>query len=87
MRDMNIDIRNELIADIQLMLTHAVGAEYCKIILDSHEGVGGSTSSILADIIQNILECSALENEGYYSEDDVRLAIGRVLMERIGIDY
>lgn len=87
MRKMNEAERKELITDIGLLLMHSVSEEYYQVILNSHDGAGGSTSSILADIIQNVLECSAWEDEGFYSESDIRLAIGRVLMERIGIEY
>lgn len=40
----------------------------------------------MEDIIQNVLETSAWEDEGYYNEDDIRLAIGRELMARLRIE-
>lgn len=38
------------------------------------------------DIIQNVLETSAWKDEGCYTDDDIRLAIGRELMVRLGIE-
>lgn len=36
----------------------------------------------MEDVIQNVMETSAWEDEGYYNDDDIRLAIGRELMAR-----
>ena len=40
----------------------------------------------MQEIIEDVMETSAWEDEGYYNEDDIRLAIGRVLMGRLGIE-
>lgn len=87
MRKLSEETRKELITDIGLLLMHSVSEEYYQTILNSYDGVGGSGASILHDIIENVIECSAWKDEGYYTESDIRLAIGRVLMERIGIEY
>ena len=39
----------------------------------------------MEDVIKNVKETSAWEDEGYYNDDDIRLAIGRELTARLGI--
>lgn len=84
MRKLNEENHQELIADIELLLQHAVSHDYAQVILN-HKGEADET--ILDAIMQDVLDCSAWEESGYYNESDVRFAIGRVLMERIGIEY
>lgn len=84
MRKLSVEERDELVADIELLLQYAVSHDYAQVILN-HKGEENQT--ILDRIIQNVLDCSAWEESGYYSESDIRFAIGRVLMERIGIEY
>lgn len=36
---------------------------------------------------QNVEETSAWVDEGYYTDDDIRLAIGRVILDRFDILY
>lgn len=38
------------------------------------------------DVISDVVECSAICDEGYFSDGDVVLAIGRVLCNRLGIE-
>lgn len=40
----------------------------------------------MEDVIKNVMETSAWDDEGYYNDDDIRLAIGRELMARLGIE-
>ena len=40
----------------------------------------------MEDVINDVLEASAWEEEGYYNEDDIRLAIGRVLAHRLNVE-
>lgn len=53
-----------------------------KYILEQED----AENTLMEDIIQNVLETSAWEDEGYYNEDDIRLAIGRELMARLRIE-
>ena len=69
--------------EITRIMTMATSDEYARYILE-HEDENGT--SLMADIVQNVLETSAWEDEGYYNEFDIRLAIGRELMARLGID-
>lgn len=61
----------------------AVSDDYAGRILE-HKSESGTT--LLEDIIQNVLETSAWEDEGYYNVDDIKLAIGRELSARLGIE-
>ena len=38
------------------------------------------------DVIDDVMTSSAWDDEGYYNDDDIRLAIGRTLMARLGIE-
>lgn len=40
-----------------------------------------------ADVVDDVRECSAIFDEGYFSDEDVRLAIGRALCQWLGIEY
>lgn len=70
---------------ITKILSSAVSDEYVRYILEQYDECTENT--MMEDIIDNVLTTSAWEEEGYYSEDDVRLAIGRELMARLGVDY
>lgn len=67
----------ELRQDIKRILILSVSDDYIKNILDVIED----------DIIRDVVECSSYEDDGLYTEDDIKLAIGRVLMNRINILY
>lgn len=45
---------------------------------------GRVASEIMSDVIQDVDECADSE---YWNIDDVRLAIGRVLCARLGIEF
>ena len=69
--------------EVTEIMRSAISSEYARYILE-HKNEYGNT--LMEDIIQNVLETSAWENEVYYNEDDIRLAIGRELMSRLGIE-
>ena len=56
---------------LELFLRQSISSDYTRSIAES----------ILEDVKEDI-ECSADED---FNEDDIRLAIGRVLMDRLGI--
>lgn len=70
---------------ITKILCNAVSNDYARYILEQYDSCTENT--MMEDIIDHVLTTSAWEDEGYYNEDDVRLAIGRELMARLGIDY
>ena len=84
MREMNKAERKQIEYEVFEIIRSAVGSDYAKNILNNEDGISGK--SFLNDIIQNVLEASAWEDEGYYNDDDIRLAIGRELMIRLKIE-
>lgn len=85
MREMTVEERKQIEYEVAAIMESATSSEYAKYILEQEDGVTENT--LMEDIIQNVLEASAWEDEEYYNEDDIRLAIGRELMARMGIDY
>lgn len=65
----------ELRRDIRSILSASVSTDYIGIILEEIED----------DVIRDVAACSSYEEDGSYNEDDIRLAIGRVLMNRMNI--
>ena len=70
--------------DIRRQMCLAASDEYADRILSSVSPETGI--SLMDDIVQNVLETSAWVDEGFYNDSDVRLAIGRELMARLGIE-
>lgn len=79
MRKMNEVERKQIEWLITWVMEKAVGSDYARCILEHN--------AFMNDVINDVMECSAWNDEGYYNEDDVRLAIGRVLINRLGIEY
>ena len=70
---------------IYLIMRKAVGNDYARCIMEDKDNETKNTFT--KDVIENVIRCSNWENKSYYNDDDVRLAIGRVLIDRLGIDY
>lgn len=83
MREISKEEERQICYEITAIMTKAVSDEYARYILE-HEDENGN--ELMADIVQNVLETSAWEDEGYYNEYDIRLAIGREIMARLGIE-
>ena len=66
------------------IMRKTVSSEYSEDILNHKDEATGNT--LLEDIICNILETSAREDEKFYNEDDIKLAIGRELVTRLGVE-
>ena len=75
--------RVDMQREIYLIMRSAISDDYVRTILN-HKDANNNT--FIDDVIDDVLECSAWNDEGYYNEDDIRLAIGRVLISRLGID-
>lgn len=43
--------------------------------------------AIKDDVISDVIECSGIDDGEDFSQGDVALAIGRVLMKRLNIEY
>lgn len=85
MRKMNSKEKKFIEFEITQIMRNAVGSDYARYILEDKGEDGEST--IMEDVIDDVMCASAWEDEGYYNDDDIHLAIGRVLMDRLGICY
>ena len=85
MRKISKNEKKFMEVEITTRLQYAVGSDYARYILEDKGEDGENT--FIEDVIDDVLCSSAWEDEGYYSCDDIRLAIGRVLMDRMGIYY
>lgn len=84
MRNMNNEQRKEIEMLVYKIMMGATSSDYARYILEHEDSWTGIT--VMQEIIENVIETSAWNDEGYYSEDDIRLAIGRVLMGRMEIE-
>ena len=84
MRQMSEFERSTIERQIEFIVGAAASDEYAMDILRSRGGSENMT--FLEDVIIDVMEASAWDDEGYYNADDIRLAIGRVLCDRLGID-
>ena len=75
---------NELKRQIEEMLRKSVSSDYVRTMLEAESE--SSSTSLLQDIADDVLETSGWYDEETYNEDDIRLAIGRVILSRIGIE-
>lgn len=68
----------QLYMDIHNILEQSVSDIYVRFFMDEFAN----------DIATDVMECSAyVEEDGMYTDSDIRLAIGRVLMDRLDIQY
>ena len=65
--------------DLKNILASAVGRDYAYFL--------ACDECFLEAVKKNVEETSGWEDEHSYTDDDVRLAIGRVIMDRFGIEY
>ena len=84
MKAMTVEERKQIEYEVTEIMRSATSSEYARYILEQEDEATENT--LMEDIIQNVLDTSAWEDEGYYNEDDIRLAIGRELMARLGIE-
>ena len=90
MRKMKKEEKKLIEIEISQVMRNAVGSDYARYILEERErdeeyNYIGNT--FMEDVIEDVMRSSAWDDEGYYNDDDIRLAIGRVLMDRLGIEY
>lgn len=83
MKEMTVAERKELERQIQEVLQKSVSSDYVRTMLETYSEP--SSYSLLEDIADNVLETSGWYDEETYNEDDIRLSIGRVILERLGI--
>lgn len=85
MRNMNKKEKKIIENKIRMIIQSAVSSEYARYILE-HENEEAE-NTFMDDVIEDVMCASAWDEEGYYNNDDIRLSIGRVLIDRLGIDY
>lgn len=85
MKKMTVKELKQIERDILRVLGAATTDEYANNILNHYDETAEET--IMDAIISDVMETSDWEKTGYYNYDDIRLAIGRELMNSIGVDY
>ena len=70
---------DDFIAEMKVVLAQSVGSDYAHYL--AHK------DGFAFDVKRNVEETSAWSEEGYYNDDDIRLAIGRILMDYLGVSY
>ena len=83
MREMTADERMDMQATILYHLSLAMDDDAAIRVADS---VNKKGETVMEAIVDDIKTSSDWDNDGHYNDDDVRLAIGRVLMARIGVE-
>ena len=84
MRTMSGKEKRIIQTDIRIVMRYAVSDEYARHILE-HENEE-TEKTFMDDVIDDVMCTSAWNEEGYYNADDIRLSIGRIFMERLGIE-
>lgn len=82
MRKMNEAERKQIEWLVWWTMAKATSDDYAREILEHESGFG---NTFMEDVIEDVMETSAWDDEGYYNEDDVCLAIGRVFKRRLEI--
>ena len=85
MRKMEKEEKKILEIEIEQIMRNAASSDYARYIMKSR--VEWDERTFMEAVIDDVMETSAWDDEGYYNDDDIRLAIGRVLIERLEIDY
>ena len=85
MRKVNKKEKKIIENKIRMIIQSAVSSEYARYILE-HENEE-TENTFMDDVIEDVMCASDWDEEGYYNNDDIRLSIGRVLIDRLGIDY
>lgn len=65
--------------EVRTILASSVGSDYAWYLSNDDE--------FLNAVRDDVEETSSWNDDGYYTDDDIRLAIGRVLMWKFGIEY
>ena len=84
MRKMNKEEKKIIANEIRMIIQSAASSEYARHILEHKNEETENT--FLDDVIEDVMCASAWDEEGYYNDDDIRLSIGRIFMERLGIE-
>lgn len=66
-------------ADLMQVLRLSVASDYCYELIQNEE--------FFDLVISDVEETSAWSEDMTYNEDDIRLAIGRAMLYKFGIEY
>ena len=70
--------------EVEDIMKKSISTDYIEEILDTfYLNEDASAITIYSCIKRDVEETSAWQDEGYYNEDDIKLAIGRVLVNVI----
>lgn len=83
MREMTSDEKMDMQATILYHLSLAMDDEAAIKVADSKMKNG---ETVMDAVMEDIKTSSAWEDDGHYNDDDVRLAIGRVIMACLDIE-
>lgn len=76
-------IGENLRKDIAAILLTSVSADYADAILSQFDTVTEKT--FIDAVVEDVTVSSDYDEQGYYNDDDIRLAIGRELVARLGV--
>ena len=85
MRKMTKEEKKLIEIEIAQVMRNAVSSDYARYILED-KGVDDDRTFMEA-VIDDVMYASSWADDGFYNDDDIRLAIGRVLMDRLDIYY
>lgn len=92
MRREMTDIERKVLQNrITEILAMSVGWDYARVILEFYKYEdcedGNEMETFMSAVVEDVLSSSAWDDEGYYNDDDIRLAIGRVFIDWLDIPY
>lgn len=70
---------DEFREEVREILAFSVGNEYAFDLV--------SDDNFILEVKTDVEQTSAWEDEGYYNDSDIRLAIGRIILNRFHINY
>ena len=65
------------------MMSESISDDYINQILNHQND---SKETFIDAVVRDVMETSAWQEEKYFNEDDVKLAIGREFVARLGIN-
>ena len=65
------------------MMSESISDDYINQILNHQND---SKETFIDAVVRDVMETSAWQEEKYFNEDDVKLAIGREFITRLGIN-
>lgn len=84
MKDVNESASKTIKVLAKRLMLDSISSDYVDRILNHYDET--SEETFIDAVVRDVLETSAWEDEGYFNGDDVRLAIGRELVARLGIE-